>query len=59
MTHDEAKDLLKENGLTLTKFCNAIGKTTANLRMLARQNEGVIPEIYKYAIIGFIQESKA
>ena len=58
MTHEEAKKLLKENGLSLTKFSLKIGKSTANMRMQAGRNNGELSELYRLAILQFIAENK-
>ena len=57
MTHSEAKNLLKENGLSLTKFSIQIGKTTANLRMQTNRNKGELSELYRLAILQYIAEN--
>ena len=58
MTHTQAKILLKKNGLSLTKFSQSIGKSTANLRMQAKRNNGELTELYRLAILQFISENR-
>lgn len=58
MEHKEAKKMLKDAALTVTAFAQAVGVTDVWVREQAKRNGGHYTEIYRLALLGFIQESK-